>query len=183
MDIIESNWGIANTYPNRIELNKHLKDFPKLREKIITHELEHAKAKSWIANRKVDAFTEIKFKDLIPFIKKHPKALFQQYLPITYSKYDNTIYFEWTLILLYLLGTGVLYLIYKFISVFATNSHLFWQIMKNIAIIGAIILFLYWVGKKLRNYTSKIDWKKNKKKLTKKQKQLKRLGINPEALG
>ena len=181
MDIIKSNFGIANTYPDRIEINEKLyqPEFNLLREKIIKHELEHSKAKGFWKNRKIDVLTEVKFKDLIPFIKKNPKVLFQQYLPITYSKKKNTLYFEWSLIFLYSIITGLGFLVYYLINLFSTSQEMFWQIIRNTGIILGVVLVLYFIGKKFRSSTSKINWKEEDKKtkLTSYQKKLKKLGI------
>jgi len=180
MDIIESNWGIANTFDDQIEINKNLKNFPELRKKIISHELQHAKSTSWIANRRVDVKTKIRFKDLFPFIRKHPKAFFQQYLPVTYSKSKDTLFFEWTLIILYTLGFGFIYMVYGIIKLFSVDTHMFWSIAKYFGMLIGIMVILYWIGKGLKSLGQKIDTPKEKVKLTRRQKQIKRMGLNPE---
>jgi len=37
MDIVEVDYGIANRFNDRIEINKNLKDYPKLRKAILLH--------------------------------------------------------------------------------------------------------------------------------------------------
>ncbi len=177
MEIVKSNWGIANTFNDRIEINKNLDDFPGLKQKIIHHEMEHSRTKGFIANRKVDALTELKFKDIFPFVKKYPKAFFQQYIPISYSKVDNTLYFEWSLITLYFIFLGMGYLIYRLILFFSMDSAFSFIILRNIIIIFGVILGLYILGKFLKKYTSGIDWNEGENKLTNEQKKLKKLGI------
>ena len=187
MEIKKVSWGVANSYPKEdvIEINENLflPEFDPLREKILEHEREHMQTSSWMGQRKVDLKTELKFKDLSPFYKKFPKTFFQQHSPITYSKEKGTLYFEWSLIFLYLIGIGVAYLVYLLIETFGTSPMLFWKIIKNILIVGGIVLVLYALGKYLKKSTSKIDWNKDKTKLTKQQKKLKRMGLNPEVLG
>ena len=177
MEIVESDWGIANTFADRIELNRRLKEFPELREKILKHELEHARAKGFIANRKVDALTKLKFKDIFPFVRKYPTTFFQQYIPISYSTEEDTVYFEWSLIFLYGFILGFIYLIYKLILFFSSTPEISFIILRNIFIVGGIVVGLFILGKFLKKYTSETDWNQNSEKLTKQQKGLKKLGI------
>jgi hypothetical protein len=154
--MVEINYvkfGVANVIDNKIYLNEHLNEpeFESLKNKIIIHEKEHLNS-SWMKNRKIDALSEVKFSDLKPFFKKYPKALFQ-YLPITYI--NKVIYFEWSLILFYLLGLGVLYFIYLLINTFSSNQVFFWKIVKNILIILPIVFVLYFLGKKLTKSINK----------------------------
>ena len=184
VEIIKVKWGVSNYYPNpeRIELNEYLfkPEFKNLKNRIISHELEHSKSKSWIANRKVDALTKIKFKDLLPFYKKHQKCFFQQNFPITYSKKQNTIFFEWSLILVYLLIGGTIIGIYEFISFFSATPQMFYKILKYIGILIGIMITLFLLKIYFKKKTSEIDWSKDEPKLNKIQKKLKKAGINPE---
>jgi hypothetical protein len=187
MEIIETNWGIANTYNDTIKINSKLNQFPELRKKILQHEYEHIEANKrkglnrFAKNREIDARTEVRFKDILPFIKRYPKALFQQYCPINYSKEENTIYFEWSLIFLYSIFIGIGYGILKLINSFSTTSELSWQITKNIAWIIGIILIIYFIGDRLRKNINKNNWKEldKKRKKTRWEKKLNKLGINP----
>lgn len=149
MDIQEVDFGIANTYSDRIEINKHLIEFPVLREKIIKHELEHSRESKFLKQREIDFKTEIKFMDLFPFIKKYPKYFFQQYSPIIYR--NKTLYLEWSLIILYSLGIGFLFLIHFLINLFSSDSTFFWSVIKYMAWILGIISLVYFGGKKLIN--------------------------------
>lgn len=140
MRIIEVDYGVANTYHSKgytiIEINKHLQEFPELREKVINHELEHAKTKNFWKNRKIDSQTNVTFKDLFPFYKKYPKTLLFQYSPITYK--DNTLYFEWSLIFIYtswiLLGTFVVFII----NSFSNDWSFIFKVIQYMLLIGAI---------------------------------------------
>ncbi len=87
MEIIEVNHSIANRYDGYIEVNKHLKKYPKLYEPILKHELEHTDQPwSWkdfrldfLSNTHVNQFS------LMKFMFKHP-ASFLQLSPLLYSK-------------------------------------------------------------------------------------------------
>jgi hypothetical protein len=153
VDIIKTRFGIANYYsnPERIEINEKLFEpkFEILKNRIIQHELEHhrAKSKGFWKQREIDLKTNITFKDIFPFIKKHPKAFFQQSLPFSYT--DNTIFIEWSLIFLYLIIIGVGFGIYKLIDVFSSNSILFWKIIKYMLIVGFIVWVLTILGRRV----------------------------------
>ena len=157
---------MANYYsnPERIEINERLYEpqFEGLRHKIIKHEHEHHRAKGFIAQRKVDALTELKFKDLFPFYKKYPKTFFQQHSPITYK--DNIVYFEWTLIFLYLFYIGLGALIFWLIKLFSAYSVFFWKVIQYMLWIIIVLIILYIVGRGLRNYVNE----ESKKEVTKK---------------
>lgn len=159
VDIIKTKFGIANYYsnPERIEVNEVLfePEFNLLLNKIVQHELEHhrAKDKGFFKQREIDMKTELKFSDLLPVYKKKPSLFFQQMSPIVYL--DKTIYFEWSLIILYLLGIGILCGIYLLIRAFSTDNILFWKIIKNMAILFPIIIILYFLGKKATKYVNK----------------------------
>ena len=163
MDIIETKkFGVANTINGKVYLHPNLKEFPQLREKIIRHELSHTKAKGFIGQRRVDALTDIRFIDLFPFYKKYPSSFFKQHSPITYK--DNTIYFEWTIIFLIIIYTGIGTLIYYLIKLFSKDSAFFWTISKNMVIILIIVFFVYFGGKRLFKYINE----ESAKELTKK---------------
>lgn len=166
--IIETEFGIANTYGTEIELNSHLSEFPELRKKIINHEIEHARENSsksssflkrFYKNRKIDALTDIKFRDLIPFIKKYPKSFFQQILPFNYSKEKDTIFIEWSLIFFYLFVIGIIALCIKLITMFADTPSTLFLIIKNIILISIISIGVYFLGKYIVNKINNINWK------------------------
>lgn len=154
VEIKKVKWGVANHYsnPEIIEINEKLDEpeFESLKNKIILHEIEHHKAKGFLANRKVDALTNLKFKDLYPFYKKYPKTFFQQYSPITYK--DNTLFFEWSLIFLYTFYLLVGTLIFWLIKLFSKDSAFFWSVIQNMVIILLIVFFVYFGGKILFKY-------------------------------
>jgi len=169
--IKEVDWGVANTYRDGndyvIEINKHLfePEFDDLRNRIISHEREHAKAKGFWKNRKVDALTELKFSHLFKFYKKYPKKFIQQNIPINYSKEKNTLFIDYSLLFLYIIYAGILVLIYFLVNLFSTNSVFFWKIIKYAGIILGITIVLSFVGKKLKKAINEesIKLKSNKK--------------------
>ena len=152
--IKEVDWGLANTYSVGddyvIEINYILREFPELREKILSHEREHTKSKGFWKNRKIDALTDLKFRDLLKVYKKYPKLFLQQNIPINYSKEKNTLFIDYTLLFLYIIYAGILVLIYFLITLFSTNSIFFWKIIKYSGIILGIVIVLSFIGKKLK---------------------------------
>lgn len=152
--IKEVDWGVANAYKTDdgylIEINYKLQEFPELREKILTHEREHTKSKGFWKQRKVDALTDLKFRDLFPVYRKYPKLFWQQNIPINYSKEKNTLFIDWSLLFLYIFYAGILVLIYFLVNLFSTNSVFFWKIIKYAGIILGITIVLSFIGKKLK---------------------------------
>lgn len=88
LDVIETNWGVANRFPdNTIEVNKHLKDYPHLYRPIMSHEKNHTNDTfSWKdLKHDINSDHKIKQMDLLAFMIRHPKAL-SQLLPFYYSR-------------------------------------------------------------------------------------------------
>ena len=163
------NFGIANSYPQEdvIELHKGLDDpeFSQLKEKILAHEMEHIrkKSKGFWKQREVDFKTDLRFKELLPFIKKYPKSILQ-FSPIIYSKEKNTLLFDFSLIFLYIIYAGILVLIYFLINLFSTNSIFFWKIVKYSGIVLGIVIVLSFIGKKLKRKINEESSKLTSKK-------------------
>lgn len=157
--IKEVNWGVANTYKEGknyiIEINSQLQDFPKLREKILNHEREHSRAKGFWKNRKIDALTKLKHRDLLKFYKKYPKTFLQQNIPINYSKEKNTLFIEWSRIFLIIIYAGILFGIYYLINLFSNSPTFFWEVAKYMGIIFGISFLIYFIGKRLIKYINK----------------------------
>lgn len=164
-------WGVANTYSVGddyvIEINEHLfePEFDDLRSRIISHEREHSKEKGFWKNRKIDALTDLKFRDLFPVYRKYPKLFWQQNIPINYSKEKDTLFIDYSLLFLYIIYSGILVLIYFLINLFSTNSVFFWKIIKYSGIILGISISLSFIGKRLRKAVNEesIKLKSNKK--------------------
>ncbi len=79
MEIIEVNHSIANRFPNHIEINENLKNYPKLLKPILEHELAHTdQAFTW-HDFKLDFIsrTGVNYFDLFKFMLKHPKSFLQ----------------------------------------------------------------------------------------------------------
>ena len=111
MEIIEVDHSIANRFSDHIEINKHLKDYPKLLKPILQHELSHtSKAFTW-HDFKLDFLskTGVNYIDLLKFMIKHPKS-FLHLSPIIYSTkkgfiYDINLFIMYSLFFLTFAGT------------------------------------------------------------------------------
>lgn len=147
VEIIETDDSVANTIDGKIYLNKHLREFPELRERIISHELEHQKSHGFWHNRKIDALTDLSFRDMLPFYKKYPRFFIQQHLPVFYK--EGVLYFNWSIIFLLLIYGGIAFGIFGLIKLFSFDSTFFWSVIKNIAWILPTALFVIWGIKKL----------------------------------
>ena len=102
MDIRYVEHSIANNYGGYIEINKHLRDHPKLLEPILKHELSHSE-KSWsLHDFKLDFFSNnhINHWELFKFMLKHPKS-FYQLSPILYSR-EKGITYDINLLIMFL---------------------------------------------------------------------------------
>ncbi len=84
--IVEVNHGIANRFEDCIEVNRHLRKYPKLYFPILQHELEHTNRSFSIEDLKHDINSEHKVNQiqLLKFMFKHPKS-FTQILPFYYT--------------------------------------------------------------------------------------------------
>lgn len=90
---------LGNYFVSSIELNKHLKKYPKLHDAILAHELKHTPT-GFIQNLKNDlSYLGINSSELFLFMFKHP-ASFMQLLPCYYSRKHGFIY-DLNLIILY----------------------------------------------------------------------------------
>ena len=119
MEIRYINHSIANRFSDYIEINHHLKDYPKLLEPILQHELSHTnKDFSW-QDFKLDFFStnDIDSWEMFKFIIKHPSS-WLQLSPVIYSKKKGFIY-DINLIILYLIMitifTSTIYLGVKYL--------------------------------------------------------------------
>ncbi len=95
------NHSLANNMGDHIEMNKNLKKYPYLHDKIMDHELGHSSKNGFTTHDwKHDLnHWDWKFeKELFWFMLKYPKTLFQA-LPI--RKKESTIYINWNLVLIY----------------------------------------------------------------------------------
>ena len=88
MHIKEVKWGIANRFDDgTIEINHHLKCYPRLYNPILRHEIGHDDSVFSWNDLKHDLVPDNKLNqwELIKFMMHHPKSL-TQLLPIYYSK-------------------------------------------------------------------------------------------------
>ena len=85
--IITTDWGVAYTYNNIIELNRELSKYPELKKRILKHEKEHIKNPDFLST------LWIEIKDMLDFktnylVRKHLnwKIRMQSLFPIWYHK-------------------------------------------------------------------------------------------------
>jgi hypothetical protein len=90
------NYGIGNTFKDRIELNKALKKYPKLHDKVLQHELKHYNKEENVDLKEHQGWQMNKF------IITHPST-WVQYLPVWYKNkiisYDPSMITIWILLL------------------------------------------------------------------------------------
>lgn len=102
VEIKEVDYGIANNFGDYIEINKNLKeDYPELYKQILEHELSHTDKKGFNAeDLMVDLGQKINTLQLIKFMARHPKSLYQ-FRPIYkqdgYWIYDINMILTWCL--------------------------------------------------------------------------------------
>jgi len=79
MEIIEVDHSIANRFNGYIEINKNLKNYPKLLKPILEHELSHTNNTFTWHDFKLDfvSKTGVNYFDLLKFMFKHPKSFLQ----------------------------------------------------------------------------------------------------------
>lgn len=91
-------WGLANSYPDRIEINKNLKYYKDLRNNIIKHELKHIEGNDLIQEFDYNIWKI--FPSLSYFILTHPSTWID-FLPIQIRK--SKIIIDINMIKLYLI--------------------------------------------------------------------------------
>ena len=96
IEINHVNYGIANTFKDRIEINKALLQKPQLYELVLNHELKHA-------NKEIHVDAKEKWNnEMMLFILLHPST-WVQFLPIWYMNrtiiYDKSMCIMWGLAL------------------------------------------------------------------------------------
>lgn len=96
MNIKYVEWGLANRFKDRIELNKNLKKHPDLLRPILKHELEHTEGLDILHD--INSCKNINMGKLALFMLKNPKTLIQ-FLPVYTSKgswiYDMNTLLVW----------------------------------------------------------------------------------------
>ena len=100
MNIVYSEYGLANRYDNEIELNVNLKNYPELHNKILRHELDHEAGNFTVKDFKHDLTDKsISIFSLIKFFWRTPKAL-TQFIPI-YKHYKHGWVYDSSLLIIY----------------------------------------------------------------------------------
>ena len=108
MKIEYVTWGLAATFKDRIELNENLKQYPRLHNKILQHELKHLPGRYTIKDLKHD-YTEKLDLEILKFMFRHPKT-FIQFLPLWVHNGRLTISIPF--LILWLLLTGWVFVVY-----------------------------------------------------------------------
>lgn len=93
MEIRYVDTGIANNFGDFIEINRNLKNYPKLLGPILRHELKHSDKFFTMNDLKIDLNdgTEIDQMQLFKFMIKHPAAL-TQFAPFYWSRKKGFVY-------------------------------------------------------------------------------------------
>ena len=118
MEVVYTDWGVANRFSDSIEMNRNLKKYPHLHKKILAHELRHTNNFFSIEDLKNDlSSNDLNHWDMIKFMFKHPKS-FSQLLPIYWTKKHGIVYdINLSLMWLFIIGAfaGVVFLTTNFI--------------------------------------------------------------------
>lgn len=110
MEIIHTQYGLANSFPTHIEINSSLINYPRLYEKVLQHEEKHhhKKQNAFVLDF-TDAFSFFGLK-MFWFTLTHPKT-WRDFSPIIKDVYGNRHY-DPVLLSFYILtiGGGILWL-------------------------------------------------------------------------
>lgn len=120
------NYGIGNTFKDRIEINSALKKHPKLHKKVLEHELRHSRGEKGVDLKERPGWQMYKFILLTP-------STWIQFFPIWYK--DKKIIYEKSL--------GAIWIISLMLAIFliiaAMKPHL-GLILGGIFMIGSLII-------------------------------------------
>ena len=105
--IVLVDYGLANNFGDRIEINKDLKRYPKLYNYVLKHELSHTDKDFSMQDIKNDLKINIPISlKLLSFIIRRPK-IWYEFLPIYKRKnkliYDINLIFSYILIIILIL--------------------------------------------------------------------------------
>lgn len=100
MKIEYTNHSIGNNFGDTIELNEALKNYPRLHDAILMHELKHTNKPFSKEDLLLDLNeSSVDKKELIKFMFKHPKSFYQMF-PFYWTKKHGFV-FDINLILIY----------------------------------------------------------------------------------
>lgn len=107
VNVTYTRWGLANRFPDGIELNQVLKKNPRLHDSILHHELGHKKDNTFKQDYVHDLrpINKLSQKDLIIFMVKHPTT-WTQLLPFYYSPKRKKIIYDLNMVINYSLVIG-----------------------------------------------------------------------------
>lgn len=99
-------WGLANRFSDRIELNENLKKYPKLHAAILEHELGHHNSNSFRQDFAHDLapMNKLSQADLLKFMFKHPKT-WTQFAPFYWSPRRKDFIIDYNMTIIY--GVGI----------------------------------------------------------------------------
>jgi hypothetical protein len=103
------DYGIANRFADHIEINKNIKNYPKLHKFILEHELSHtARYLSW--KEFLMEFDMPPMKEMLQFIAANPKEFLYECMPI--KRVGNKVIYELNLLIFYALIISIAGVIY-----------------------------------------------------------------------
>ena len=107
MEIREVDFGIASNFGDYIEINKNLRNYPKLRRAILDHEFGHTNRKGFTKEDLMHDLKEVKVSnfELLKFMVHNPKS-FYQLLPFYYKQ--GRIYYDINLIIIWMAILGII---------------------------------------------------------------------------
>ena len=88
LKIVYRNYGIADRFPDCIELNKHLKKWPSLHKALIEHEARHTNRKGFTKEDLVHDLStpnQLSTWKMMKFIMRHPFSLVQ-FVPVYWTR-------------------------------------------------------------------------------------------------
>lgn len=113
MEIREVSYGVANNFGDYIEVNKNLKEYPKLYNQVLAHEFSHTDKKGFTKEDFMLDFgpSNVSYGQLLVFMIRHPKAL-TQLMPFYISNkkviYDTNLLIAYSTILgIITIGVGL----------------------------------------------------------------------------
>ena len=113
------NGGVANRFDcgdyDMIEMNKHLKMYPKIFYSILMHELGHDEKKNTLTDLWHDMTA--KSPGLFSFMRRHPSSL-TQLLPIYYSRSHKRILYDVSRIIDVVMLGAMAYSVYWLLTLF-----------------------------------------------------------------
>lgn len=136
IEIVPVNYGIASNYGFAIEINKKLDRYPKLKNKILAHELKHTSGSYSKDDFKNDFQSKDSyFFDTLKFCIKNPEG-FINFFPLMYSYHFK----QWTINQSSLIPVSIFGLIFLLFFRFILNMNIY------MLVLGWLIACFIWNG-------------------------------------